>query len=143
MVMQAADQTQFVAKFLGPAFRAANLKTKIIIYDHNADRTDYPISVLDDASAKQYIDGSAFHLYAGSIDALSKVHDAHPDRNLYFTEQWTQEVSSRYCSTFSSRSIFSLFLFLSLSLRLFQSREALATLGKLLKFAFGFNLLVA
>ena len=34
------------------------------------------------------MDGSAFHLYAGKIDALSAVHDAHPDKHLYFTEQW-------------------------------------------------------
>lgn len=34
------------------------------------------------------MDGSAFHLYAGSIDELSKVHNAHPDKHLYFTEQW-------------------------------------------------------
>src|SRR5262249_29934003 len=32
--------------------------------------------------------GSAFHLYAGKIGAMSAVHDAHPDKGLYFTEQW-------------------------------------------------------
>src|SRR5690349_23899454 len=25
----------------------------------------------------------------GEINALAKVHNAHPDKNLYFTEQWT------------------------------------------------------
>jgi len=30
-----------------------------------------------------------FHLYAGDIGALSTVHNAHPNKNLYFTEQWT------------------------------------------------------
>jgi glucosylceramidase len=45
--------------------------------------------VLNDAAAKPFIDGSAFHLYAGDIVAMSTVHDAHPDKNLYFTEQWT------------------------------------------------------
>jgi glucosylceramidase len=88
LLMLAPDQAIFVKDHLGPAFRKANLKTKIIIYDHNADKPEYPISILNDPAAKKYIDGSAFHLYAGSIDALSKVHDAHPDRNLYFTEQW-------------------------------------------------------
>ena len=34
------------------------------------------------------MDGSAFHLYAGKIDALTRVHQAHPDKALYFTEQW-------------------------------------------------------
>jgi glucosylceramidase len=27
-------------------------------------------------------------MYGGKIEALSKVHAAHPDKNLYFTEQW-------------------------------------------------------
>ncbi len=44
---------------------------------------------LFDAAAKTFIDGSAFHLYAGDISALTTVHNAHPDKNLYFTEQWT------------------------------------------------------
>jgi glucosylceramidase len=88
LLMLAPDQAEFVKNHLGPAFRKAKINTKIIIYDHNADKPDYPISILDDPKAKKYIDGSAFHMYAGKIDALSKVHDAHPDRNLYFTEQW-------------------------------------------------------
>lgn len=88
LYMPAEQQAEFVKNFLGPAFQAAGLSTKIIIYDHNADRTDYPISILNDPDAKQYIDGSAFHLYGGDINDLSKVHDAHPDKKLYFTEQW-------------------------------------------------------
>jgi glucosylceramidase len=88
LYMPAPEQALFVKKHLGPAFRQAGINTKIIIYDHNADKPEYPISILDDPEAKQYIDGSAFHLYGGKIEALSKVHEAHPDRNLYFTEQW-------------------------------------------------------
>lgn len=89
LVMTAAQQTDFIKNHLGPAFRAANINTKIIVYDHNCDRPDYPIAVLNDAAAKQFIDGSAFHLYAGDVAALSTVRDAHPDKNIYFTEQWT------------------------------------------------------
>ncbi len=88
LLMEAADQAIFVKNNLGPAFETAGIETKIIIYDHNADRTDYPISILNDPEAKKYIDGSAFHLYGGKIDDLSLVHAAHPDKNLYFTEQW-------------------------------------------------------
>jgi glucosylceramidase len=88
LLMLAPDQAEFVKNHLGPAFQKAGIKTKIIVYDHNADRPDYPISILDDPEAKKYVDGSAFHLYGGKIEALSKVHDAHPDKNLYFTEQW-------------------------------------------------------
>ncbi len=88
LLMLAKDQATFVKNHLGPAFRENGLSTKIIIYDHNADRPDYPISILDDPETAQYIDGSAFHLYGGTIDALTEVHEAHPDKHLYFTEQW-------------------------------------------------------
>ncbi|HEX8504915.1 MAG TPA: glycoside hydrolase family 30 beta sandwich domain-containing protein [Hymenobacter sp.] len=88
LLMVAAQQAEFIRKSLGPAFRAAKLDTKIIAYDHNADRPDYPLAVLSDPEAAQYVDGSAFHLYAGPIEALSQVHDAHPTKNIYFTEQW-------------------------------------------------------
>jgi glucosylceramidase len=88
LLMLAEDQKVFVRDFMGPAFQKNSIKTKIIVYDHNADRPDYPISILNDKEAAKYIDGSAFHLYGGTIDALSTVHDAHPTKNLYFTEQW-------------------------------------------------------
>jgi glucosylceramidase len=88
MYMTAADQALFIKQSLGPAFAAAGITTKIIVYDHNADRTDYPLSILNDPDARKYVDGSAFHLYGGTIDALTAVHDAYPDKNLYFTEQW-------------------------------------------------------
>ena len=89
MVMTAEEQANFVKNNLGPAFAKAGIKTKIIVFDHNCDHPNYPISILDDKDAKKYIDGSAFHLYLGEIDALSTTHEAHPDRNVYFTEQWT------------------------------------------------------
>jgi len=89
MYMSAADQAELIKNHLGPVLRAAGFDTRIVAYDHNADHPEYPISILDDAAAKAYVDGSAFHLYGGTIDALSQVHAAHPDRNLYFTEQYT------------------------------------------------------
>jgi len=89
MFMPAAQQAIFIKSNLGPAFQAAGINTSIIIYDHNCDNPQYPISILDDAVAKQYITGSAFHLYGGDISALTTVRNAHPDKALYFTEQWT------------------------------------------------------
>lgn len=88
LLMLPEQQARFIGLHLGPAFEDAGIKTKIIIYDHNADRPDYPIRVLKDTLANPYIDGSAFHLYGGEISALSEVHQAFPDKNIYFTEQW-------------------------------------------------------
>ena len=89
MLMTAFEQVDFIKNFLGPAFQSSGINTKIIIWDHNCDNPNYPITVLNDQAARNYIDGSAFHLYAGDISALSLVHDAFPQKNLYFTEQWT------------------------------------------------------
>jgi glucosylceramidase len=89
MYMSASDQTDFIKNYLGPKFAENNISTKIIIYDHNLDNTAYPLSILADEEAAQYIEGSAFHLYAGDISSLSAVYEAYPDKKVYFTEQWT------------------------------------------------------
>ena len=89
MVMSALQQGEFVKNHLGPAFRNAGITTKIVVWDHNCNNPNYPITIMDDPAAKAFVDGSAFHLYEGEIGAMSGVHAAHPDKNLYFTEQWT------------------------------------------------------
>ncbi len=89
MTMADTEEATFVGQNLGPAFQAAHLATKIIVYDHNCDQPGYPIAVLGDATAYPFIAGSAFHLYAGDISALTTVHDAYPARDVYFTEQYT------------------------------------------------------
>lgn len=89
MYMTADEERDFIKNSLGPAFSKAGISTKIICYDHNADEPQYPLTILQDAEARKYVDGSAFHLYAGDVSALSKVHDAFPAKNIYFTEQYT------------------------------------------------------
>jgi glucosylceramidase len=89
MLMSANQQADFIKNHLGPALKEAQLTTKIVVYDHNCNKPEYPISVLNDPKANEFIDGSAFHLYEGDISALSTVHNAHPNKNLYFTEQYT------------------------------------------------------
>ena len=90
MLMTAAEQTNFIKNNLGPAFQAANIATKIVIFDHNCDNNgQYPINVLSDPAAAAFIDGSAFHLYAGDISTMSIVRNFRPTKNVYFTEQWT------------------------------------------------------
>ncbi|MFI5186015.1 MAG: glycoside hydrolase family 30 beta sandwich domain-containing protein [Chitinophagales bacterium] len=94
MLMSSAEEDSFIKKHLGPAFRANGITTKIILYDHNCDRPDYPLDILNDADARQYVDGSAFHLYGGEISALSTVHNAYPDKNVYFTELYTSSTGN-------------------------------------------------
>ena len=86
MLMSAEEEGLFIKEHLGPAFAAAGIRTKIILYDHNCDVPEYALSILKDPAANRYVDGSGFHLYGGEIGAMSQVHDAFPGKNLYFTE---------------------------------------------------------
>jgi glucosylceramidase len=87
MVVFADQEGAFIGKNLGPTFAKAGIKTKILLYDHNPDVTSYPLSILADPEASQYVDGTAFHLYGGDASGFAEVHDAYPNKNLYMTEQ--------------------------------------------------------
>ena len=87
LVVFAPEEDELIAKFLGPAFERAGIKTEIQIYDHNPDVTSYPLSILADPAASKYVAGTAFHLYGGESGALSCVHNDYPNKNLYLTEQ--------------------------------------------------------
>jgi glucosylceramidase len=89
--MEAVEQAEFIKNHLGPAFKLNNIASKIIIWDHNCDLPQYPMEILADPAANAFIDGSAFHLYGGNISALSTVKAAYPNKNIYFTEQWTSK----------------------------------------------------
>ncbi|MDX6183112.1 RICIN domain-containing protein [Flavobacterium sp. Fl-77] len=86
MLMNSTEQKNFINTQLGPQMAAAGYANiKIIAFDHNCDNTAYPIDVLNNSS---YVDGAAFHLYSGSISAMSTVRNA-TNKNVYFTEQYT------------------------------------------------------
>jgi glucosylceramidase len=87
MLMLESEQAAFIENNLGPAFKRAEIKTKIVLYDHNLDHPLYPLSIMRDPKASKYIDGTGFHLYGGTVEAMTQVHDAFPRKNLYFTEQ--------------------------------------------------------
>jgi glucosylceramidase len=86
MKMTAPEQLDFIKNHLGPLLRGKGLRTRILVFDHNWNSPEYPITILNDPAAREYVDGSAFHCYEGSVDAMSKVHAAYPDKGLYFTE---------------------------------------------------------
>ena len=91
MPMLPAEQRDFIKNNLGPSFQAAGIQTKIILFDHNLDRIDYPLTTLRDPEAAKYVDGSGFHNYGGEMSAMTTLHNARPDKNLYFTEQMVVE----------------------------------------------------
>jgi O-glycosyl hydrolase len=86
LAMNSTEQKNFINQQLGPQMAAAGFGgVKIIAFDHNCDNTAYPIDVLNNST---YVDGAAFHLYAGDISAMSTVKNA-TNKNVYFTEQFT------------------------------------------------------
>jgi glucosylceramidase len=89
MVMTEKAQADFIGNHLGQAFQDSGLNTEIFCWDHNCDVPDYPTAIFDDPKAGAFTAGVAWHLYFGSIDALSQVHTKHPNKKTYFTEQWT------------------------------------------------------
>ena len=76
----------FIKGFLGPALRDAFLDTKIWLLDHNYDLWGRVMDELSDPQVFQYVDGVAWHGYAGSPAAMSRVHDAFPSKHAYWTE---------------------------------------------------------
>jgi glucosylceramidase len=97
MYMSAHDQQTFVRDYLGPALRAAGVNTKLLIFDHNWDMVDYPLTVLSDPAAAAFVDGVAFHCYGGDVSAQSRLHDQYPDVGIWFTEcsggRWAPDFS--------------------------------------------------
>lgn len=86
-----SEQREFIKNHLIAAFAKAGLTTKLVLFDHNCDRFDYPLALLSDPDISAFADGSGFHHYGGDLGAMSIVHRARPDKNLYFTEQMITE----------------------------------------------------
>lgn len=98
MKLSAADEATLIGEYVGPAFGAAGITTKILAYDHNWDDTTYATTVLSDPTASRYIAGTAWHCYYGDVDAQRVVHDAFPTKSQYFTEcsgeGWTADYAA-------------------------------------------------
>lgn len=108
MAMSPENQAEFVSEHLGPAFEQAGLDTKILIWDHNWDMEDFPLTVLASEAARRYVDGVAWHCYGGDVAAQSRVHNAYPDVDTYFTEcsggEWDDDFAS--VLTWNARNLF-------------------------------------
>ncbi|ATG56171.1 hypothetical protein CFK41_16340 [Brachybacterium ginsengisoli] len=82
---------------------ARGLSSTALCYDHNWDRVDYPMDVLD-ALASHGVEGvgAAFHAYAGEAAAVDPLHEAHPGAEIWFTEQsGTQDPAKSYEGDFA------------------------------------------
>ena len=86
MHMEPADRAAFVGRHLGPLLARGGSKIRILEWDHNWDRPHEPLAVLADPVARKYLSGTAWHCYGGDVSAQSKVHEAYPEKETWFTE---------------------------------------------------------
>jgi glucosylceramidase len=86
MGMSATEQAAFLRDALGPAFRRANLKTKILIFDHNWDLIHFAIEILEDPKAATYVSAIATHCYGGNPAAQEELHNRFPNLAIWMTE---------------------------------------------------------
>jgi glucosylceramidase len=80
------QEMDFVKSHLGPALRKAGLPAKIWVLDHNYSLWGRAIDELSDPDAYEYIDGIAWHGYVGEASAMTRVHEAFPQKSAYWTE---------------------------------------------------------
>ena len=86
MQMLAEEQAKFFGEALAPALAAAKLHPKVMAYDHNWDRPDYPETVLKDPKAGALAAGTAWHHYGGNPAVMSENHKEFPDKDQWVTE---------------------------------------------------------
>src|SRR5438874_10170148 len=86
MRLEPPARARFVGQYLGPLFARRGIGTIILDWDHNWDEYTSPLQVLADSVAPRYIAGIAWHCYGGDVSAQTLVHDAHPEKDAYFTE---------------------------------------------------------
>jgi glucosylceramidase len=79
-------EMEFVAAHLGPQLAANHIDTKIWILDHNYSLWGRAIAELDDPLVNRYVDGVAWHGYVGEDSAMTRVHEVHPEKHMYWTE---------------------------------------------------------
>jgi len=89
-------ETEFVTDHLGPLFEKNNWPAKIWVLDHNYVYWGRVISELDNPDFRRYVNSVAWHPYVGDPSMISKVHAAHPEVEMYFTEGSTDYNDPHY-----------------------------------------------
>jgi glucosylceramidase len=97
-------EIEFVKNHLGPAFERASLKTKIWILDHNYNLWGRAIDELSDPAVNKYVDGVAWHAYAGAAESMTRVHEAYPKKHNYWTEGGPDITSPDYATDWTKWS---------------------------------------
>ena len=79
-------EMDFIRDHLGPTLQREGSQTKIWLLDHNYSLWGRTVCMLDDAKVKNYANAIAWHGYVGTVDSVSRVHEYHPDTEMFWTE---------------------------------------------------------
>ena len=91
-------EIEFVKDHLGPVLRAHGIPTKIWLLDHNYNLWGRVMCELEDPGLRKYANSVAWHGYAGGADMMTRVHDAHPDADMHWTEGGPDYTSPTYAT---------------------------------------------
>lgn len=97
-------EMDFIQNFLGPALEHVSLDTNIWILDHNYNLWGRALDELSDPGVNKYVDGVAWHGYAGTVDAMTRVHQAFPQKSAYWTEGGPDFTKPDYTTDWSTWS---------------------------------------
>jgi len=86
MRLDPPERAEVIGKHVGPLFAQTGIQALILDWDHNWDLPSSPLAVLADPTARQYVNGVAWHCYAGDVGVQENVHAAYPSKDAYFTE---------------------------------------------------------
>lgn len=122
------DAANFIGNYLGPALEKSGFDPQLLIWDwdkgndpmHGVGMVNYVTRVLNDKKAAKYVDGVAFHWYAGNIiseiqyvpmwsrdfDSLDKLQEKFPEINFYATEACQEKGTWRGSWTPAQRYIY-------------------------------------
>ena len=81
-----SSEMRFVAEHLGPYFAENNISTRIWILDHNYDLWGRALSELADPAVSKFVDGVAWHGYAGEPNKMTLVQEMYAGKHMYWTE---------------------------------------------------------
>lgn len=79
-------EIEFVRDHLGPLLESSGIPTKIWILDHNYNLWGRAVCCLEDENLRRYCNAVAWHGYVGTPDMMSRVQDAYPEIEMYWTE---------------------------------------------------------
>jgi glucosylceramidase len=94
-------EIEFISRHLGPLLEKHGVSTRIWLLDHNYDLWGRVLAQLEVPNVNRYVDGVAWHGYSGRPEMMSRVKQAYPDKQMYWTEGGPEYREPRYQTNWS------------------------------------------